>query len=112
MKIEKDETVIAPEVATEPIPRKEVKTYDNSHLVMFCGKCNSRYILKENIPSTEGVMISMPPTSEAEFILGCKDCGNKMGIFYVEAVKKDISEDNVKEEQLDKEPVRKGNRKN
>jgi hypothetical protein len=87
------EPVVAPDVATDTTPRKEVKTYDNSHLVMFCGKCNSRYILHENIPSTQGITINLPPTNDAEFVLGCKECGNKMGIFYVEAVKKDSEEE-------------------
>jgi len=84
----KEETVVAPDVAKEIAPKKEVKTYENSHLIQYCGKCNSKSILIENIPSTQGITINLPPTNEAEFMLVCKDCGNKMGIFYVETAKK------------------------
>ena len=114
MKVQvKDESdaVVVPEVATESTPKKEAKTYENSHLVMYCGKCNSRYILHENIPGNQGISINLPPTSDAEFILACKDCGNKMGIFYVEAVKKDVIEDKIQEELKDEERVSKVSRK-
>jgi hypothetical protein len=73
---------------------KEVKMNDYAHLVMFCGACNSRYILEENIPKDKGIQILLPPKSDSEMILVCKDCGNKMGLFYVEAAKKNDSESN------------------
>lgn len=76
----------------EAVAKKEVKHYDNAHLVMFCGACNSRYILEENITKDKGVTINLPPTSDAEIILVCKECGNKMGLFYVEAATKDVPE--------------------
>lgn len=96
-----EEAVVVPDETTkETSPKKERKLYENSHLVMYCGKCNSRYTLEENIPGDRGVSINLPPASDAEFVLACRDCGNKMGIFYVEAVK------TVKGNDLpDKEPV-------
>jgi transcription initiation factor IIE alpha subunit len=84
--------------------KKEVKHYENAHLVMFCGQCNSRYILEENIEKGKGVTINLPPTSEAEMVLVCKDCGNKMGIFYVEAAIKESKEE-VNKERTDHESL-------
>jgi hypothetical protein len=104
------EPVVTPDEVIESTPKKEIKTYENSHLVMYCGKCNSRYILEENIPSNRGITINLPPTSDAEFILVCKDCGNKMGIFYVEATKKDTETTEVKKDEVT-ESVRKTNKK-
>ena len=69
--------------------KKEVKLYDYAHLVVFCGKCGHKQILKENMPGDKGLQITLPPTSAAELILVCKECNNRMGLFYVESSKKD-----------------------
>jgi len=66
-----------------------VKVYDYAHLVVFCGKCGSKYVLEENVPKNKGIQILLPPTSAAEVRLVCKDCKNEMGLFYVESTKKD-----------------------
>lgn len=73
--------------ATQPV-NDGTKVYENSSLVMLCGKCNSRYTLEENIPSNKGIQIYLPPTNKSEFTLVCKECGNRMGLFYVETAKK------------------------
>jgi hypothetical protein len=117
MNNEVKEPVVAPDAATDSTPKKEgdvakaPKTYDNSHLIQYCGKCNSKSILIENIPSTQGITINLPPTNESEFILACKDCGNKMGIFYVEAIKKATEAEAIKEGDSDDKPVSKTNKK-
>lgn len=80
-------------VQTENKP--EVKLYENAHLVVFCGKCGSKYILEENIAKDKGIQIFLPPTSTAEMRLVCKDCKNSMGLFYVEAAKKEDSTTDV-----------------
>lgn len=75
----------------------ETKTYDYAHLVMYCGACGTKSILEENVPKTSGVQINLPPTNTAEVMLVCKECGNRMGMFYVESTKKDekpVTEDN------------------
>jgi hypothetical protein len=74
-------------------PKEEVRVYENAHLVVFCGKCGSKYILEENIAKDKGIQIFLPPTSAAEMRLVCKDCKNSMGLFYVEATKKETSVD-------------------
>lgn len=82
-------------------PKVEVRQYDYAHLTMFCGKCGSRYILEKDVKKGTGIQINLPPVSNAELILVCKDCGNKMGMFYVESDKKDneeISNDIVTED--------------
>lgn len=71
---------------------KDVKFYENSHLVMYCGKCGSKYIIEENVPKNGGIKIVLPPTSTSEIRLVCKDCKNEMSLFYVEATKKDTTE--------------------
>lgn len=84
------------ELQPEQGTQKEVKLYDYAHLVLFCGKCGHKQILEENIPGDKGVQINLPPTSASEIILVCKECNNRMGLFYVESNKK--SETEVKEE--------------
>lgn len=80
----------------------EAKIYDNAHLVVYCGKCGSKYILEENITKDKGIQIFLPPTSTAEMRLVCKDCKNSMGLFYVEATKKDITtETNIEKTEED-----------
>lgn len=75
-----------------------VKTYDNAHLVMYCGKCKSKYVLEENITKNQGVNIALPPTSEAQMRLVCKECGNEMGLFYIEAkLNENVESGEVKE---------------
>lgn len=66
----------------------EGKTYDFAHLVLYCGKCGSKYILDKDIPGNQGVKIFLPPTSTSEMRLVCKECKNEMGLFYVESDKK------------------------
>lgn len=63
------------------------RIYDNSHFAMYCGKCNTKTILERDIPSNRGIQINLPPTNKSEFTLVCKECGNKMGVFYIEDVK-------------------------
>jgi hypothetical protein len=75
-----------PEVSGEQ--KVEVKNYDYGHLVLFCGKCKSKYILEENVPNGQAVRIVLPPTNTAEMRLVCRDCGNEMALFYVESNKK------------------------
>ena len=76
-------------IDTENTVKKEVKLYDYAHLVVFCGKCGHKQILEENISGDKGIQINLPPTSAAEMILVCKECNNRMGLFYVESNKKD-----------------------
>lgn len=73
-------------------PTEEIKHYEYAHLTMFCGKCNAKYIIDENVKG--GIRINLPTTSTAQITLVCKDCNNTMGLFYVESAKKD----DVKEE--------------
>jgi hypothetical protein len=79
-------------------PKKEVKLYDYAHLVVFCGKCGHKQILEENIPGDKGIQINLPPTSAAEMILVCKECNNRMGLFYVESNKKEDKSTTKEEE--------------
>lgn len=74
----------------------EVKFYDYAHLVVFCGKCGSKYILEENVPKNKGIQILLPPTSTSEIRLVCKDCKNEMGLFYIESNKKDEENESIK----------------
>lgn len=71
--------------------KQEVVKYDYAHLTMLCGKCGSKYILEENVKG--GIRIDLPTTSSAQITLVCKECGNSMGMFYVESTKKDEVED-------------------
>ncbi len=75
--------------------KQEVKHYDYGHLVLYCGKCKSKYIIEENIPGNQGIQIVLPPTNTAEMRLVCKDCKNEMALFYIESTKKkdEITED-------------------
>jgi len=81
------------EVVNNTSEQKEVKLYDYAHLVIYCGKCGTKSILEENVPKTSGIQINLPPTSSAEIMLVCKECGNRMGMFYVESTKKDESKE-------------------
>jgi len=67
----------------------ETRHYDYAHLIVYCGACGSKYIIEENVPKNSGVQINLPPTNTAEVMLVCKDCNNRMGMFYVESTKKD-----------------------
>jgi transposase-like protein len=87
-------TMTKEQVNTTDIKQEdEVRVYDNAHLVVYCGKCGGKYILEENIAKDKGIQIFLPPTSKSEMRLVCKDCKNSMGLFYVEATKKNDSED-------------------
>jgi uncharacterized protein YbaR (Trm112 family) len=71
------------------------KEYNYAHLVLYCGKCRSKYIIDENIKKGTAVKIILPPTNSAEMRLVCKDCKNEMALFYIESNKKDeITENN------------------
>jgi hypothetical protein len=98
------ETTTVETVTENNKPDNGVKIYENAHLVVFCGKCGSKYILEENIAKDKGIQIFLPPTSAAEMRLVCKDCKNSMGLFYVEATKKDTiitDTENTKEPSTD-----------
>jgi len=84
------ETTATTQVETATENKPEVKMYENAHLVVSCGKCGSKYILEENIAKDKGIQIFLSPTSAAEIKLVCKECKNSMGLFYVEAIKKDV----------------------
>jgi len=70
------------------VDNKDGKSYDFAHLVMYCGKCGSKYILDKDIPGDQGIRIFLPPTSTSEIRLVCKECKNEMGLFYIESDKK------------------------
>src|SRR4030042_1873724 len=86
------------EVTEVPQDEQKVKHYDFGHLVIYCGKCNSKYILKEDVPGNEAVQVTLPPTNTAELRLVCKDCRNEMALFYVESSKKAEKKDESKNE--------------
>ena len=78
------------------------KHYDYAHLILYCGACGTKSILEENVPKSSGVQINLPPTNTAEIMLVCKECNNRVGMFYVESTKK--AEEPAKSEGTD-EPV-------
>jgi len=99
--LKKQEITEVPETKEQ---QEKVKHYDFGHLVVYCGKCNSKYIIKEDVPGTEAVQIVLPPTNTAELRLVCKDCRNEMSLFYVESSKK---KEEIKEIEATEDEVRK-----
>jgi hypothetical protein len=75
--------------------KQEAKHFDYGHLVMFCGKCGSKYVLEENVPGDQARQIVLAPTSTSGIRLVCKDCSNEMSLFFIESNKK--KEDEVTE---------------
>jgi hypothetical protein len=67
---------------TAPV-KPEVKQYEFAHLVVHCGKCNSKYVLDKDVKG--GVQINLPTASNAELVLVCKECKNTMALYYVES---------------------------
>lgn len=83
--VKKDKAIEKPDSERQ----RDVIHYDYGHLVIYCGNCGSKYILKENVPKNEAVQIVLSPTNVHELRLICKDCKNEMGLFYIESSKKD-----------------------
>lgn len=79
--------------------KPEVVRYEYAHLTMLCGKCNSKYIIESDVKG--GIQVNLPTTSTAQITLVCKECGNSMGMFYVESSKKDevVTEENITNEE-------------
>jgi hypothetical protein len=105
MKTNKKQDIEDVQPVQEPTTKKEVKLYDYAHLVVFCGKCGHKQILEENVSKDRGIQINLPPTSAAEMILVCKECNNRMGLFYVESNKKDIKSEETNESVQEGSPV-------
>lgn len=63
--------------------QQEIKKYEYAHLVVHCGKCNSKYVLEKDVK--DGVQINMPTASNAELVLVCKECKNTMALYFVES---------------------------
>jgi ornithine cyclodeaminase/alanine dehydrogenase-like protein (mu-crystallin family) len=63
--------------------KPEVKQYEFAHLVVHCGKCNSKYVLDKDV--TGGVHITLPTASTSELVLVCKECKNSMALYFVES---------------------------
>jgi hypothetical protein len=72
--------------------KQEAKHFDYGHLVMFCGKCGSKYVLEENVPGDQARQIVLAPTSTSGIRLVCKDCSNEMSLFFIESNKKKENE--------------------
>lgn len=63
--------------------QSEVKRYEYAHLVVHCGKCNSKYV---QIPDVkDGIQVNMPTASNSELVLVCKECKNTMALYFVES---------------------------
>ena len=67
---------------------QDVKHYDFGHLVLNCGRCNSKYIIEEDVPGNQARQIVLAPTSTSGIMLECKDCKNRMSLFFIESTKK------------------------
>jgi len=63
--------------------KADVKQYDFAHLVVHCGKCNSKYVLQKDVEG--GVQINLPTASTSELVLVCKECKNTMALYFVES---------------------------
>ena len=63
--------------------KQEVKQYEYAHLVVHCGKCNSKYVLEKDVKG--GVQLNMPAASNSELVLVCKECKNTMALYFVES---------------------------
>jgi DNA-directed RNA polymerase subunit M/transcription elongation factor TFIIS len=72
--------------------KQEAKHFDYGHLVMFCGKCGSKYVLEENVSGDQARQIVLAPTSTSGIRLVCKDCSNEMSLFFIESNKKKENE--------------------
>jgi len=68
------------EVKQEQVP---VTQYKYAHLVVHCGKCNSKYVMKKDVEG--GIQINLPTASNSEVILVCKECKNTMAMYFVES---------------------------
>jgi DNA-directed RNA polymerase subunit M/transcription elongation factor TFIIS len=77
--------------------KDKTKHYDFGHLVLHCGKCNSKYIIEENMPGDQARQIILAPTSTSGMRLVCKDCENEMSLFFIESSKKNDKETIQKE---------------
>lgn len=63
--------------------QSEVKRYEYAHLVVHCGKCNSKYVLEKDVK--DGIQVNMPTASNSELVLVCKECKNTMALYFVES---------------------------
>ena len=86
--------------------QSEVKRYEYAHLVVHCGKCNSKYVQEKDV--TGGIQVNMPTASNSELVLVCKECKNTMALYFVEsdgATKKDKVKEEPKIETAEIEEV-------
>lgn len=69
--------------SNKEIVEQKVKQYEYAHLVIHCGKCNSKYVLEKDVKG--GVQLNLPTASNAEWVLVCKECKNTMAMYFVES---------------------------
>src|SRR3972149_999469 len=81
-----------------------VTQYKYAHLVVHCGKCNSKYVMKKEVEG--GGQVNMPTASNAEIILACKECKNTMAMYFVESDGTSLpkTEVSVEENKVNTEP--------